>query len=125
MTTFADFLKDIEEMVKKHTDAGLALKLKSDQENNIIQVYGGDATPLVRAQNSINEVVEFAHAVAEHHPFWGLLENSAEIATTVIEEWNDKISESEIDEMKWHAKELVQYLERFSLHYCVLKTLIN
>ena len=32
--------------------------------------------------------------------------NCSEISKTVLEKWNDKISSEEMDEIKWHIKEI-------------------
>lgn len=112
MTTFADFLRDLEKLVQEHAQGSLALKVEKDSENNIVQVLGEKAVPLARARNGLEDVLELAHTTAEHHPFWSLLDNSAEIAATVLEKWHEEIAASELDEIKWHMKELGRHLER-------------
>lgn len=112
MTTFADFLRDLEKLVQEHAQADLALKIEKDPENSIVQVFGEKAVPLERAKNGLEDVLELAHTTAEHHRFWSLLDNSAEIAATVLEKWHEGMSDSELDEIKWHIKELDRHLER-------------
>lgn len=112
MTTFEDFLRELEMLVQEHVQTDLALKVEKNRENDIVQVFGEKAVPLARAKNGLEDVLELAHTTAEHHPFWSLLDNSAEIAATVLEKWCEEMSDSELDEIKWHIKALDRHLER-------------
>ena len=71
-----------------------------------------NTNPIPWAKNGINDATELAYTTAEHHPYWNLLYNSSEIANTVLEKWQGKLSVEEIDEIKWAIKELTQTLEK-------------
>ena len=55
MTTFADFLRDLEKLVQEHAQADLALKIEKDPENSIVQVFGEKAVPLELSLIHISE----------------------------------------------------------------------
>lgn len=112
MTAFEEFLSDLQVLVQKHTANGLALKIHAEPKCSIVKVFGSDADSLVRARDGMDDIIELAHATAEHHPFSGLLDGSAEITTIVLDKWRDSITESELDELDWHVKTLDAILKR-------------
>lgn len=114
MATLVDFLCDLERLVQGYAKDGLALKVEKDPESSTVKIFGEKATPLARAKNGIGPVVELAGTAAEHHPYWGLLDNSAEIAAAVLEKWQGDLSESELDEIRWHIKELDHSAKRLA-----------
>lgn len=112
MTIPADFLRDLEALIQKYSKHDLALRIEGDPAHGIVKLLADTATPLALSRNGITDVLEHAHTVAEHHPYWGLLENSAEIAAGVLEGWQGSLSGAELDEIRWHIRELDKNLER-------------
>ncbi len=112
MTDFEDFLRDLDMLVDDHKKNGLALKLKLSAKDNIVHIFGEYAIPLARARQGLDHVLELAGATAEHHPFWDMLDHSAEISSTILDRWQDELSESELDEIAWHIQSLSVSLEK-------------
>ncbi len=112
MAEFGDFLRDLEGLAREHAGRGLALKVESDPRGCAVRVFGDGATPLSRARSGLADAVELAHATAEHHPLWGMLANSAEIAADVLERWDGDLSPREAEEIRWRIRELARSAER-------------
>ena len=60
---------------------------------------------VIRAKTGLDDVLELAYTTAEHHPYWAILYNCAEISKSLLEKWHDDISKDDLDEIKWHLKE--------------------
>jgi len=110
--TFEDFYNELESLAEKHEKNNTLIKLEKDLDNNIIKVFGEKISGLARAKNGINDVMELAYTTAEHHPYWNILYNSCEITNTVLDKWRDKISNEDIDDIRWALKEIDQTLEK-------------
>lgn len=108
------FYHELVKLIKKHTDGGIHLKTKHNAKNSIIHIIGEQATPKARAIDGLEDVAELAQATAEHHPYWGLLYHSAEIANTVLDKWNDTISREEIEDIKWSIQKLEHMLDNIA-----------
>ena len=112
MTNFEDFSKDLKKLVEKYEKDNTMLKVEQDPENDIVKIFGEKITALARAKNGLSDVTELSYTTAEHHPYWNLLYNSAEIAYSVLENWNGKISKKEADDIEWAIKEIKLTLEK-------------
>ena len=112
MDTFEDFYKDLIALAEKYEKNNVSIKIEHDSDNDIIKIFGEKITALARAKNGLNDATELAYTTAEHHPYWNLLYNSSEIANTVLDKWKGKLSQEDIDEIKWAIKELSQALEK-------------
>ncbi len=112
MTDFENFYHDLLALTKKHEDQNVPLKIEKDLEHDIIKIFGEKITSLSRAQNGLNDVTELAYATAEHHPFWNLIYNCSEITNTVLEKWEDSLSEEDFSDIRWAIQELNQTLEK-------------
>lgn len=110
--TFENFYNELESLAEKHEKNNTLIKLEKDLDNNIIKVFGEKISGLARAKNGINDVMELAYTTAEHHPYWNILYNSCEITNTVLDKWRDKISNEDIDDIRWALKEIDQTLEK-------------
>ena len=66
----------------------------------------------LKQKNGLHDVTELAYTTAEHHPYWNILYQSSEIATTILDKWSDKITSEEIEQIKWALKEISQTLEK-------------
>ena len=111
MTTFEDFLHDLDDLVQEHAGHGLALRMETDAKGGIAKIFSENATSLIRASNGLADAVDLAHTAAEHHPLWSLLDSSAEISATVLEKWNDDLSVQDVEEIKWRIKTLARSAE--------------
>ena len=112
MTNFENFFHDLIELAKKYELQNTPLKIEKDLENDIIKIFGEQITSLARAQNGLSDVTELAYATAEHHPYWNLLYNCSEIASSVLEKWKDPLSTEDLSDIEWAIKELNQSLEK-------------
>ena len=112
MTNFENFYHDLLDLAKKYEQQNTPLKIEEDIKNDIIKVFGERITSLTRARNGLNDVSELAYTTAEHHPYWNLLYNCSEIASTVLERWKESLSEDDLSDIDWAIKELDQSLEK-------------
>jgi hypothetical protein len=112
MDTFEDFYNDLILLAEKYEKNNVSIKIENDSDNTIIKIFGEKITALARAKNGLNDATELAYTTAEHHPYWNLLYNSSEIANTVLDKWQGKLSKEDTDEIKWAIKELSQGLEK-------------
>lgn len=112
MTNFENFYHDLLELAKKYELQNTPLKIENDLENDIIKIFGEKITSLARAQNGLTDVIELAYTTAEHHPYWNLLYNCSEIASSVIDNWKDSLSQDDLSDIEWALKELNQALEK-------------
>ena len=112
LADFEEFVREIERTVQKYADAGLGLKVERDPESSLVKVFGPGASGHARAKNGLYDVSELAHTAAEHHPYWVLLDNSAEIASIILAKWQSDLSESDLDDIKWHIDSLAKSLAR-------------
>jgi len=112
MTNFENFYDDLLDFAKKYELQNIPLKIENDLENDIIKIFGEKITSLARAKNGLNDVAELAYATAEHHPYWNLLYNCSEIASTVLEKWKESLSVDDLSDIDWAIKELNQSLEK-------------
>ncbi|MGI9567205.1 MAG: hypothetical protein ACR2LL_09375 [Nitrosopumilus sp.] len=112
MTNFESFYNELLDLSKKYEDQNVPLKIEQDLENDIIKIFGEKITSLSRAKNGLNDVAELAHATAEHHPYWNLLSNSSEIASSILEKWRDSLSDEDLSDIDWAIKKLDQSLEK-------------
>jgi len=106
MTSFKDFNDSLLELVKSFEEKKTQLKVESDLESNIIKIFGENIDSLSRAQNGLDEIAELAYTVAEHHPYWNLLYQCAQISKTILDKWKDDLSKEELEEIEWSIKEL-------------------
>ena len=112
MTSFEDFYNDLIFLADKYEKKSIPLKIEKDLDHDIIKIFGEKITALAKAKNGLNDTTELAYATAEHHPYWNLLYNSSEIANTILEKWNTKINQNDIEEIEWSIKEISQTLKK-------------
>ncbi len=112
MTNFENFYNDLLDLAKKYELQNTPLKIENDLENDIIKIFGEKITSISRAKNGLNDVAELAYATAEHHPYWNLLYNCSEIASSVLEKWKESLSVDDLSDIEWAIKELNQSLEK-------------
>ncbi|MBL7001915.1 MAG: hypothetical protein ISR80_04075 [Nitrosopumilus sp.] len=112
MTNFDNFYHDLLDLAKKYETQNIPLKIESDVKNDIIKVFGERITSLARARNGLHDMSELAYATAEHHPYWNLLYNCSEIASTVLEKWKESLSAEDLSDINWAIKEINQSLEK-------------
>ena len=111
MATFENFYQDLLEFTKKY-EQHISLKIEKDLDNDIIKIFGEKITSLARAKNGLNDIAELAYATAEHHPYWNLLYNCSEIASSVLEKWKESLSADDFSDIDWAIKELNHSLEK-------------
>jgi len=62
--------------------------------------------PVSRAERALYDIQELADSTAEHHPYWVLLYNCSQISKTILEKWNDDLTEVDLSEIRWMISEL-------------------
>ena len=112
MTEFEKFYQELVELAEKFEKENLPLKIEKDLDNDIIKIFGEKITSLARAQNGLNDISELAYTTAEHHPYWNLLYNSSEIASTVLEKWKGSLSDEDFEDIDWAIQKINQTLEK-------------
>lgn len=114
LTTFDAFYDELLELVNKHKQSNIPLKVEKDLETCIVKVFGENVTALARAKNGLNDIAELAYATAEHHPYWNLLYNCSEITNIVLDKWKSELSKKDVTDIEWSLKELKQSLEKIT-----------
>ena len=116
MENFENFYTDLITLAKKFEAKHIPLKIEKNLENDIVKIFGEKITSLARAKNGLNDVTELSYTTAEHHPYWNLLYNSAEITNTILEKWKSSLSQDDFSDIEWAIKELSQSLEKIKNH---------
>jgi len=104
--SFTDFYKSLLDLVKTFEEKNTILKVEEDLALNIIQIFGEGVDSVSRAKNGLEEVVELSYTTAEHHPYWALLYNCSQISKSILEKWNDELTEEDLSEIRWMISEL-------------------
>lgn len=104
--TFSEFYESLIKLVKSFEQKDLLLKIQHDLEANMIRIYGEKTDSLAISKTSLEEILELAYTTAEHHPYWNLVYNSAQILKIVLDKWDDKLTNEELDEILWNADEI-------------------
>ena len=104
--SFSEFYESLLQLVKTFEEKNTLLKVEEDKALNIIRIFGQNADSVSRAKNGLEDAVELAYATAEHHPYWALLYNSSLISKSVLEKWNEDMSEEDFSEIQWMVSEL-------------------
>jgi len=106
MSSFKLFFEELLVLVEKYEKKQVMIKVESEPDYEFIKIFGEKIDSILRARTGLNDVSELAYTTAEHHPYWALLYNCSEISKTLLEKWNDKITSEEMNEIKWHIKEI-------------------
>ena len=104
--SFTDFYKSLLDLVKTFEEKNTILKVEEDLALNIIRIFGEGIDSVSRAKNGLEEVVELSYTTAEHHPYWALLYNCSQISKSILEKWNDDLTEEDLSEIRWMISEL-------------------
>tara|TARA_B100000929_G_scaffold217228_1_gene173946 strand:- start:7350 stop:7739 length:390 start_codon:yes stop_codon:yes gene_type:complete len=102
---FKLFYNDLRNLIEKYENHTI-IKLEHDLEHDIVKIFGEKIDSVVRAKMGVDDAIELAYTTAEHHPYWAILYNCLEMSKTVLEKWDGCISKEDLDEMKWHLKEI-------------------
>jgi len=106
MTSFKQFFEELLVLVEKYENQNLMLKVENEPDYDFVKIFGENINSILKAKTGLNDVVELSYTTAEHHPYWEFLYNCSEISKIILEKWDDKIPSDEIDEIKWHIKEI-------------------
>ena len=112
MDSFKSFFNELLTLVEKYEKKQVMIKVENEPDYEFVKIFGEKIDSILRAKTGLNDVSELAYTTAEHHPYWALLYNSSEISKTVLEKWNDTISPEEMNEIKWHIKEIEHSCKR-------------
>ena len=108
------FYHELIGLVRRHAESGIALRVKHDADNRIIRLTGPEATPRARAANGLEDVAELAQSTAEHHPYWGLLYHSSEVADAALRSWDAVLTASQAADIRWSIREIESILDRLA-----------
>ncbi len=108
------FYHELIGLVRRHAESGIALRVKHDAENRIIRLTGPEATPRARAASGLEDVAELAQSTAEHHPYWGLLYHSSEVADAVLRSWDGALTADQVADIRWSMREIESVLDRLA-----------
>jgi hypothetical protein len=89
------------------------VKVAVDKDASIVRIYGEGSHHIKRASSGLEEVMELAYTTAEHHPYWSIIFNAAEICKAVLDKWESELTADQISEMSWRCDEIKMALERF------------
>ena len=106
MSSFKLFFEELLVLIEKYEKKQVMIKVESEPDYEFIKIFGEKIDSILRAKTGLNDVSELAYTTAEHHPYWALLYNCSEISKTLLEKWIDKITSEEMNEIKWHIKEI-------------------
>ena len=106
MSSFKLFFEELLVLLEKYEKKQVMIKVESEPDYEFIKIFGEKIDSILRDKTGLNDVSELAYTTAEHHPYWALLYNCSEISKTLLEKWNDKITSEEMNEIKWHIKEI-------------------
>ena len=104
--SFTDFYRSLMDLVKTFEEKNTIVKVEEDLALNIIRIFGEGIDSVSRAKNGLEEVVELSYTTAEHHPYWALLYNCSQISKSILEKWNDDLTEEDLSEIHWMVSEL-------------------
>jgi hypothetical protein len=93
-------------------EEGIDINTKFDKESGFIGIYTSNISILKKAKNGLNEILELSYSTAEHHPYWNIIYNTAEIARAILDTWNENFSLDQIQEMIWRNDEIKNTLNR-------------
>ena len=102
---FQSFYNDLVKLIEKYENK-TNLKMEQNLDFDVVKIFGEKVYSITRAQMGIDDAIELAYTTAEHHPYWGILYNCLDISKTVLENWNSTISNEDLDDIKWHLKEI-------------------
>lgn len=84
-------------------------------EKGILLVSQESVSDIERASFAIDQALDISYSTAEHHPYWTLLYNSAEICKKALEHWNDELTGEGIEELKWRTNKLKEFIDLVSI----------
>ncbi len=80
-------------------------------EKGILLISQENVSDVERASFAIDQALDISYSTAEHHPYWILLYNSAEICKKALEHWNDNLTSEGIEELKWRTNKLKEFID--------------
>jgi len=107
----------ISEIIKSYEQKNTPVKMQYDPDSDTIKIYGEKASGLQRAKIGLEETMELAYSTAEHHPYWNLLYNGSQILKTILEKWNETLTEEDLKEISWYADEIKNSLNNVSSNH--------
>jgi len=114
-SNFKLFYNDLLKLVSQY-DQKIAIKTEENLDYDSIKIFGEKMDSVSRAKLGLDDVLELSYTTAEHHPYWAILYNCAEISKSLLENWHDNISKDDFDEIKWHLKEIENSCKNLENH---------
>ena len=104
--SFQAFYEELKMLVEKFEKKQMQIKMESYLDYDSVKIFGEKMDSVTRAKLRVEDAAEVAYTTAEHHPYWAVLYNCAEITKTILEKWHDEITPEQLEEMKWNLKEI-------------------
>ena len=111
---FKSFYNDLVKLLEMYQKT--SIKMEKSFDYDIVKIFGEKIDSVIRAKTGLDDVLELAYTTAEHHPYWAILYNCAEISKSLLEKWHDDISKDDLDEIKWHLKEIENSCKNLENH---------
>ena len=108
---FDGFCSEVERCMERHADP---LKSERYGDADILKVFGDGASALHRARHGLEDIEEMAYTVAEHHPYWRMLNAISEMARIVLDRWEDTSPDDDMDQLAWEVAGMKDALDRLS-----------
>ena len=102
----SEFYESLVKLVKSFEQKNTLLKIQPDLDANIIRIYGEKTDSVALANAGLEEIFELAYTTAEHHPYWNFIFNSSQMLKIVLDKWNDKLTNEDLDEISWNVDEI-------------------
>jgi hypothetical protein len=112
MSGIEKLLEGLKGLLEELHKQNIFFKVSVDRDGSIVRLYGEGSHYINRASSGLGEVMELAYTTAEHHPYWAVLYNAAEICKTVLDRWESDFTADQISEMSWRSDEIKMALRR-------------
>ncbi len=112
MSNIDKVLDGLKGVLEELQNQNIFFKVSVDRDGSVVRIYEEGSHHIDRASSGLGEVIELAYTTAEHHPYWTILYNAAEICKTVLERWESEFTADQISEMSWRCDEVRMALGR-------------
>ena len=113
-SNFQSFFNDLLKLIEKYDET--TIKVEKNLDYDTVKIFGEKMDSIFRAKTGLDDVLELAYTTAEHHPYWAILYNCAEISKSLLEKWSGDISKDDLDEIRWHLREVENSCKNLENH---------
>ena len=106
---FDDTCRHIQERLDEYS---ASVRSSKYADADIFTVYGVNVSSLHEAIYGLRHIEELSYTVAEHHPYWRLLNGLVEALRITLDKWKDDMSEQDMNDMLWCLSSVTDELNR-------------